>query len=264
MNFKLVLFSFLGFSTYAQNISNNFSGYFKNTKKDNLYSSIHFNGDGHAIINDAYPAEYFVQDNLLYVFPDKSVFIFEVEKNKIKGISNWVEKQTFKETTVPTNEDYEVFFETYTIDPNLLQQYYSYNYNEKTDEISWIAFEKPDEYLSEMQKLCDNDLTSACGALFGMKYIEATGGFENLFENLSENQQISENKELEKIAQKMINLEDGRGYALLGSYFLTIGNKEKAKEILTIGSEKGNQQAILTLFELEVNESLNESEIEAN
>lgn len=260
MNFKLVLFSFIGLTTYAQNISNNINGYFKNTKKDNLYSSIHFNGKGHAIINDAYPAEYFIQDNLLYIFPDKSVFIFEVEKNKIKGVSNWVEKQTFKEATVPTNEEYEIIFEAYTIDPNLLQQFYSYNYNEKTDEVSWFAFEEPEEYLNEMQKLCDKGLTLACGALFGMKYIEATGGFENLFEN----QQISENKELEKIAQKMVNLGDGRGYTLLGSYFLSLGNTEKAKEVLTIGSEKGNLQATLTLFELEVNESLNESGIEEN
>ena len=260
MNFKLVLFSLIGFTCYAQNISNNINGYFKNTKKDNLYSSIHFNGDGHAIINDAYAAEYFIQDDLLYVFPDKSVFIFEVEKNKIKGILNWVDKQTFKETSVPANDEYEIFFETYTINPILLQQFYSYNYTEKTDEISWFAFEKPEEYLNEMQKLCDQGLTSACGALFGMKYIEATGGFENLFEN----QQILENKELEKIAQKMISLEDGRGYALLGSYFLALGNIEKAKEILTEGSEKGNQQATLTLFELEVNESLNETVIEEN
>ena len=65
----------------AQNISATLKGYFSTSKKDALYSSIYFDGEGHVLINDNYAGEYFQKEDCVYVFPDKSVFdlFFSIE-----------------------------------------------------------------------------------------------------------------------------------------------------------------------------------------
>lgn len=242
----------------AQTISNNISGYFKTSSKDALYESIYLDGKGHAIISDSFPAEYFQKDDVLYVFPDKSVFIFKLEKDNLKGISEWVNKKTYKATKVPTNDEYERIFDTYTVDPNLLYEFYKNNFKDGTDEVSYEAFEDEANYIQNMENLCNKGLTSACGALFGMKFIQSSGGLDSL---LSGNDtEFKPNKDLESIAQKMISLQDYRGYSLLGSYFYAMGDIQKAKEIYSEGSEKGDSQSTMVLFGLEIDEEVNELE----
>lgn len=253
--FYLLFFLTICFTAKAQSITNQLEGYFKNTKKDHLYSSIHLNGNGHALINNSFPAEYFIKENILYILPDKSVFVFEIDKNKIKGISNWVNKQTFKQVNTPLDNDEEKAFEDYIINPELLYQYYIYNFSEGTDEVSWLAFENPQAYLTKMESLCNQGLTTACGALFGMKYLESAGGLNAIFETVK----LSKNSELEKIANQIIDLKDTRGYTLLGSYYLGLGETEKAKQILSEGADRGDLQAALALFEIEITESLDET-----
>lgn len=255
---KSILFLLLiaSISVNAQNISNNLTGYFKTNNEDALYTSIHLNGNGHALISDGFSAEYFQKDDTLYVFPDKSVFIFKIEKDKLKGISEWVDKQTYKSSKVPTNDDYERNFNTYNIDPNLLYQFYQKNFIEGTDQISWEAFENEQAYNSKMKELCEKGLTTACGALFGMEMLKGYGGLDGLINNETTIQKPNEN--IEKIAQKMIDAGDNRGYGLLGSYFYSIGNIIKAKEIYTEGSEKGDTQSALILFSISIDETYEE------
>lgn len=254
MKLAIALIYCISLTSFAQTATNDINGYFKNSKKDELYSSFHFNGKGHAIINDSYPAEYFIKNNLLYIFPDKSVFIFKIEKNKIKGISNWVDKQIYKQTNPPKNTDLEIDFESYIIDPELLYQYYILNFNEGTDEASWDVFEDSENYTTKLQELCNKGLTTACGALFGMTYISSNRGLESIFET----KEVTQNSELETIANKIIALNDNRGYLLLGTYYYSLGETEKAKQLLIEASENGNVQAALKLFEIELLESLNE------
>ena len=237
----------------AQNISNHLSGYFKNSKKDALYSSIYLNGKGHAIISDAYPGEYFQLDNTLYVFPDKSVFIFKVEKDKLKGISSWVEKETYKSSALPETEE-PMVFPSYTINPNLLHEFYTYNFTAGTDEVSFAAFENMELYIKNMEDLCSKGLTAACGSLFGMKYLEASGGLDNALEGNTSG--FKEDKALAAIANRMIDLGDVRGYSLLGSYYYALGNEEKAREVYTEGSDKGDTQSALILFSLDMDQEV--------
>lgn len=254
----LITLILVSISVKAQSISNNISGYFKSSGKDVLYESVYLDGKGHALINDSFPAEYFQKDDFLYVFPDKSVFIFKLDKDKLKGISDWVNKQTFKSTAIPTNDEYERVFETYTVDPNLLYQFYKNNFKEGTDQVSYDAFENEENYIKNMQELCNKELTSACGALFGMKFIQASGSLDSILSgNLTE---FEPNKDLETIANKMITLKDNRGYSLLGSYFYAVGDIEKAKEIYTKGAENGDSQSALVLFGLEIEEESNNIE----
>lgn len=237
----------------AQNISNHLSGYFKNNTKDGLYSSIYLDGRGHAIISDAYSAEYFQLDNTLYVFPDKSVFIFKVEKDKLKGVSSWVEKQTYKSSAVPKTEE-PMVFPSYTIQPDLLHKFYLYNFTEGTDEASFSAFEDMELYIKNMEELCNKGLTAACGSLFGMKYLEASGGLDSVLEGNTA--KFKDDKTLPAIANRMINLGDVRGYSLLGSYYYAIGNEEKAREVYTKGSDNGDTQSALILFNLDMEKSM--------
>lgn len=248
------------YTTSAQNSTNSLSGYYKVTKKDALYTSIHLDGNGHALISDSFQAEYFQKDDLLYVFPDKSVFIFKIDKNQLKGISNWVAKSNYKKTEVPLNDDYERNFSTYVVNPNLLYEFYLLNFEEGTDEMKLDVLNDPEAYNAQLEKLCAKGLTSACGALFGMKYMEAAGGLSEILNDNATT--IKEDKQLEKLAQQMIDAEDFRGYSLLGSYYYALGNVSKAKEIYTEGAEKGDEQSALVLFSLELEEDVETTESE--
>lgn len=241
----------------AQAPSNNLEGYFKSNKKDALYTSIHLDGKGHALINDGFQAEYVQNGDKLYVFPDKSVFVFKVENGRLKGESSWVEKATFKKSEVPFSEEPFVF-PAYTVDAGLLFDFYKLNYKEGTDEGSFYMFENEEDYIKQMASLCDKGLTSACGAYFGTLYLQSAGGLESL---LDENalKGFSKNPEMEEIANRMIMLGDVRGYGLLGSYLYAAGNEQEALKVYNEGMEKGDQNCAAVLFQLELEKGMDEA-----
>ena len=241
----------------AQNISATLKGYFSTSKKDALYSNIYFDGEGHVLINDNYAGEYFQKEDYVYVFPDKSVFIFKVDKDKLKGISSWVEKNTYKQAKIPSNDSVERVFKTYKINPTLLHQWYIQNFKEGTDEISFSVLEDSSKFKNQMEDLCNKDLAAACGSLFGINILEAVGGLNALLD--TENRSAVELKpdiKIEAIARKMINLNDFRGYSLLGSYYMMLGNTEKAKLIYEEGAQQGDIDSVYALFGLNLEEKI--------
>lgn len=238
----------------AQSITNSLKGYYKSTSKNDLYTSFYFNGDGHALINDGYPAEYVQVENIVYLFPDKSVFVFELKDKNLIGKSNWVEKATYKTSTIPDFGE-EITIPQYTIVPNLLYEFYKINYEIGTDQPNYDFYSDYDTYTARLKNLCDKGLTTACGGYFGLLYIESLGGIDQLLD--SNTHAIKPNKEIEKIGELMIQRGDIRGYGLLGSYYLAIGNNDKAKEYLEKGTESGDLQSATLQFELEM-DNLNE------
>lgn len=257
-----ILFTLITLNVCAQKITNTLEGYFKNTKENELYNSIYLDGKGHALINNSYQAEYFQKDDRLYLFPDKSVFILKIDKNKLKGESTWVDKLTFKETKIPESEEINPLA-TYYIAPELLHEFYKQNFIEGTDETNFSLFSDEVSYSENAKKLCDQGLTSACGAQFGLLYIEALGGIDLLLdENLDKN--IKENKVLEQLANKMIGLGDIRGYALLGSYYYAIGKEDLAFETYQIGSDNGDQTSASILLQTELNQLIEEETNQEN
>ena len=239
----------------AQNISTTLEGYFSTSKKDAMYSSVYFDGKGHVLINDNYAGEYFQKDDYVYVFPDKSVFIFKVDKDKLKGVSSWVEKSTYKLIKLPSNDNVERVFKTYKINPTLLYQWYIQNFKEGTDEISFSALEDSSKYKNQMEDLCNKNLTSACGALFGMNILDVVGGLNVLLDTENKNSvELKPDIKIESIARKMINLNDFRGYSLLGSYYMLLGETDKAKLIYEEGVEQGDIDSAYALFGLNLEE----------
>lgn len=235
----------------AQSITNSLKGYYKNTSKNDLYTSFYFNGDGHALINDGYPAEYLQVDNFVYLFPNKSVFVFELKDKKLIGKSNWVEKASFKSSTTPDFGE-EISIPKYTIDPNLLYEYYKINYEIGTDQPKFDFYSDYDTYTARLKDLCDKGLTTACGGYFGMLFIENSGGIVQLLE--SNTNTLKPSKEMEKIVEFMIQKGDIRGYGLLGSYYLAIKDEVKGYEALTKGMELGDLKSSNLLMELELNQ----------
>jgi len=252
MKKKVMMWSVLlaGIISNAQTPSNTIEGYFKSNKKDALYTSIHLDGRGHALINGGFNAEYVQNGDKLYVFPDKSVFVFKVENGKLKGESSWVEKAIFKKSEIPFSEE-PFTFPSYTIDAELLFDFYKLNYKEGADEGSFYMFENEEDYMKQTAALCDKGLTAACGAYFGILYLQSAGGLESL---LVENavKDFSENSQMEKIANRMITLGDARGYGLLGSYLYALGKEEEAVKVYNEGMEKGDQNCAAVLFQLEL------------
>ena len=256
-----LLLTLITVNIFAQKSTNTLEGYFKNNNNDDLYTSIYLDGKGHALINEAYEAEYFQREDLLYVFPDKSVFILKVDKDNLKGKSSWVKKLTFKKNNAPELDENRPFA-TNLIDPELLYAFYKLNFKEGTDEANFSIFEDEAHYIEHTKKLCDQGLTAACGAQFGLLYLQELGGFDKLFEERSV-LKINKSKVLEDLANKMISLGDMRGYALLASYYYAIGNEELAFKTYQIGSENGDQKSTSILLEMELNKILeDENEIE--
>lgn len=240
---------FIQNNLFAQNFSNSLKGYYSNTKENELYSSIYLNGDGHALINEAYLAEYVQIDNKIYLFPDKSVFIFTLNNDKLIGDSSWVENNTYKKNkdTIRTKE---ITVPVYKIEPKLLYEFYKINYTEGTDQVSFDYFVDPEKYKNSIEKLCNQGLTTACASYFGLLYLEDLGGLDQLLENKSLN--IKTNSKLENLAKFIIDKGDIRGYGLLASYYFSTGNEERGNEILEKGVELNDPKSVNLLLEIEL------------
>ena len=249
-----ILFSLAScFITNAQTITNTLKGYYSTSKNNVIYSTFYFDGHGHVLINGNFPGEYFQKDDKLYVFPNKNVFIFKLDKNKIIGTSSWVDRIAYKLKNNPLIQvDDDAMSKSYEIDPNLLDQFYRLNFKQNSDSISFSALEEPQKYEHQMEDLCNKKLTSACGAWFGISVLNEIDELESRLENEDLEVEPKPNIKIESIAQRMINLNDFRGYALLGSYYVMIGDLNKAKIIFKEGADKGDVDSIFALASLDM------------
>lgn len=247
----LITSLFCQFTSFSQETTNQLKGYYINNQVDDLYTELHFLGNGHALINNSYLSEYIQVNNQLYIFPDKGIFIFQIEDNKLKGINSWVENTEFvlKQTAEIENN---VYVPNYTINPELLYQFYTLNYEIGTDQIKMSFLTDSEKYTEDIENLCNQGLNTACVVLFGTKFIEAQGGLNSLLSN--NNPDFKANSELEHIAQQLIDSGDPRGYGLLGTYYLAIKDEVKGYEALTKGMELGDLKSSNLLMELELNQ----------
>ena len=124
--------------------------------------------------------------------------------------------------------------------------------------VQMSLFENEEDYLEKTTQLCNQGLTAACGAQFGIMYMHAMGGFKNLWGDTNQQYPFKENTELESLAKKMISLGDIKGYSLLGSYYYAIGNEEKAMETYQQGLEQGDQNSAAIILETELQKMIDE------
>src|ERR1700750_2635026 len=76
----------------AQEADYSFHGYYKSDNSETLYDGFSFEGNGKVLIAGMDYGDYFTRNDSLIVYPDKSIFIFKIKKDKLIGLSNWVEK----------------------------------------------------------------------------------------------------------------------------------------------------------------------------
>ncbi len=256
---------FITSTLFAQETSTNtLNSTFKTKAKDELYNPLKFDGQGRVIINDYGEAgyEFFERNDSVVIFVEKTVFIFKKEKNQLKGISDWVDKKVYK-------SDLKAFDNSLQSNPalakraNFLAQHYDVNFKNNStflfdfDEASLTAKLKENEVANE--KLCTEGFDESCKIVFAYKFSAESGGiFETL--NNADNIKIKPNKELEKLAQRVIDLGNPDGYGLYYSYYFFTGDKQKAEENLQKGLDLGSPYC----NEISLNTALSEFENNVN
>ncbi len=253
-----IVFISINFS-FSQDINNNLQGYYVSKSPDAMYSSFEFDGNGKVSIIGMELRDYFTKGDSLIIYPDKSIFKFKIQKNKLIGASSWVEKETWikKDTLVPNNRKDDVKAKKTA---ELFGEYYKISgdnafldlLGEETN-----ASQKRDK----LNNLCNQGLSRACLDCFGILMIQEPDSFLQLDPAQKPKPKV-ENPKIIALGNKIIAQGETDGYAVLGSYYYMIGNKQKAMQQWKIGEQKGNSKSSMTLFTLEMEADLNKIEPE--
>ncbi|WP_228376939.1 hypothetical protein [Chryseobacterium vrystaatense] len=253
-----LLFIVYGYILSAQGADNALHGYYGADNDKTLYSSFSFDGNGKVLIMDMDYGDYFTRNDSLIIYPDKSIFIFKIKKDKLIGVSNWVEKGIWspKKDSVSTNNRRNPADAKKKAE--LLAEYY--DATKKTSK-SGLDFEalasgKTNEI---NEKLCQKGLAKACMNLFGLNMMEYTPGL------LSDPGKIPSKKlkphpELISLSKRIIELGEPEGYTVLGSYYYVLGLKEKAFKTWDEGEKKGSLKSPLAKASVEIQEELDQED----
>lgn len=237
---KLVLQLFFLFSYMlsAQEADNSLQGYYGAVNDKTLYNSFSFDGNGKVLISEINYGDYFTRNDSLIIYPDKSIFIFKIKKGKLTGISNWVEKGVW----VPKKDSSEINNRNSPTNAKkkaqLLAEYYD---KTKKSSVSGLDFEAlvSGKTSGINEELCNKGLAKACLNLFGLKMMEYTPGLLNEPEKIA-SKKMKPHPELISLSKKIIDLGEPEGYTVLGSYYYTLGLKEKAFKTWDEGEKKGS------------------------
>ena len=253
-NFILLLITLTYTTFYSQKADNSFHGFYEEKGDKTFYKKFEFDGNGKVRIAGMNKGDYFTRNDSLIVYPDKSIFIFKIQKNgNLKGISNWVDKGVWiaKKDSIVENKRKQP--EQALKKANLLAEYY-----DKTKKMSDIdaLFSKDTPSINE--DLCNKGLSKACLNLFGFKMLEYTPGLISEPEKIP-SKKIQPHPELVTLSNKIVALGDPEGHTVLGSYYYVLGLKEKANKEWEKAIEKGSSKAGLAKGMIEFAESIEES-----
>ena len=240
----------------SQTINNNLQGYFKDTKGESFYSYLSFDNNGKVGIIGLEGGDYFIKGDSLIVFPDKSIFKFKIENDKLIGVSNWVQDgvwQLQKDSIATNNRKDDALAEKRAV---LLNEYY-----EKTrmkDNQMAMLFDKQLmlDYKKTIESLCDRELPRACMEWFGLQLVEEMGGFEAAM-NPKKAKPMTESPAIIALANKIIDLGEVEGYTALANYYTILKQNDKANETLEKAISAGSRKAALQLL---LNDAENEDD----
>lgn len=254
---KRLLFILLFLSSYiisAQDADNSIQGYYKATNDKTFYTSFNFDGNGKVLISDMDYGDYFTRNDSLIIYPDKSIFIFKIKKGKLTGISNWVEKGvwiTKKDSSEINNRK----------DPGtarkkaqLLAEYYDKTKSPSKSDLDFEAL-LSGKTAGINEELCNKGLAKACMNLFGLKMMEYTPELLSSPEKIA-SKKIKPHPELIALSKKIIDLGEPEGYTVLGSYYYTLGLREKAFKTWDEGEKKGSLKSGTTKALVEFQEDM--------
>jgi hypothetical protein len=235
---------------FSQKIDNNLLGEFITNDNSQMYESFSFNNNGEVTIAQIRHGDYFIKGDTLIIFPNKDIFKFLIKGNTLVGVSNWVDKGVWTKTnkTTTNNRDDNALAEK---NAQLLSEYYQktrVNINQMD-----IFFDEKlkEQYLKELETLCDRNLVRACKELFGMETLNQMGGFSAVLEN-KKNTEISPSNKLLSIANKVLAINPGEGNNLLSLYYFILKDNSKGQEYLEKAIALGNKEAVLNSINIEL------------
>jgi hypothetical protein len=243
-NLLFLMFVLQTVFAFGQKPSNNLKGTFKNQSKWSSYSSLEFNGKGKVVINDKDQYEFFERNDSIFVlYEDGSLLLGKMNDNELKGYSKKIAKYTF--TSTDKKFTYDKKAEGADKRLELIEKYYIVNYV-NADKL--FGKKKKGSFRSSMQimkeenqKLCDADLDLACMQIFVYGLTDKSLGALSVLLAPKEKkvEDIKEDKDMEKLGNKIIKLGNPEGYGLLYSYYTLVGQDDKAKEINEKGKKEG-------------------------
>lgn len=242
--------------SFSQKADNSFHGFYEEKKDETFYKKFEFDGNGKVLIAGLDYGDYFTRNDSIIVYPDKSIFIFKIQKNgNLKGVSDWVDKGIWALKKDSIVESKRLNPEQATKNAILLAEYF-----DKTKKKSDIDMLFSDETPKINEDLCNKGLAKACLNLFGLKMLQYTPDLLNGAENIP-SKKLKPHPELIALSKKIISLGDPEGHTVLGSYYYVLGLKDKANKEWDKAIEMGSGKAGVTKGLTEFTESLEDESI---
>ncbi|MGU3375015.1 hypothetical protein [Chryseobacterium sp. M5A1_1a] len=253
-----LLFILSGYIVCAQKADNSFHGYYKADNNKTFYNGFSFEGNGKVLISDINYGDYFTRNDSLIIYPDKSIFIFKIKKDKLIGLSNWVEKGswTHQKDAPEIQKPYDSLNARKKAE--LLAEYYDQT---KTSAKSGLDLEglASGKINDINEKLCGKGLAKACMNLFGLKMLEYT---PDLLTDPGKipSKKLKPHPELLLLSERIIELGEPEGYTVLGSYYYILGLKDKAFKTWDEGEKNGSLKSPQAKALIEFQEELDKEE----
>lgn len=241
----------------AQKENNELHGYYEEKGSETFYKSFSFDGNGKVMIGGMDYGDYFTRNDSIVIYPDKSIFILTINKGQLKGISSWVEKGVWvprKDTIVANHRTDSGKAQKKA---ELLAEYF-----DKTKKSNDFEVLFSDEFSKMNEGLCNKGLAKACMNLFGIKMLQYTPGVLNSPEKIA-SKKLKPHPELIALSSKIISLGEPEGYTVLGSYYYTLGLRDKAFQTWDEGEKNGSIKSGMTKAMIEFEEELN-AEVKAS
>jgi hypothetical protein len=233
----------------AQKADNALQGYYEEQGDETFYKGFGFDGNG-KMAGGMSDGDYFTRNDSLIVFPDKSIFIFKIRKDRLIGISDWVKKGVWvrkKDSLVVNNRKNP---EEAQKKAALLAAFY-----DRTKNRSALDALFSDDLLTINEDFCNQGLAKACLNTFGIKMMKYTPGLLGDPEKIKE-KKLKPHPELIQLSERIVSLGEMSGYNVLGSYYYVLGLRDKAFETWSEGEKHGDTASMLSKGLIDIGEDM--------
>lgn len=253
MKYILILIGIISSGFFnGQEADNNLQGYFMTNSEESSYTYFAFDGNGKVDVAGYGMRDFFVKNDSLVIFPDKDIFIFKINKNRLTGISDWVKNTKWdlkKDSIAENNRKDDVLAKK---NAQLLYEYYQKTRKKSNDLERMFDENAMKSYSKTIDDLCTRGLAKACMEKFGIMLMEDVGGMSAVLTSKTKKPKL--NPEIIKLGQKIISMGEIEGHTILGSYYYSLGDKTKAEKEWQKGIDKGSTGAGVAQFEAEMSE----------
>lgn len=219
---------------------NNLEGLYKGNKKY-IYNELEFLGNGYVKINQTRMGEYFHENDYLYVITGTDVAIFIIQKNKLRGVSEWIKKNELKLINETSKSNSSIFNDNNRAE--LLKKYYINN-----NQITINSLNHNTTILDHLNhinqinsQLCEDGLDLGC--------IQNFSYLTMLVQNQKGEDQEKTFQHMLDLANRIIFLKNTDGYGLLFTYYLLKGDEFEAEKYLDKGIELGSELCMILSME---------------